>query len=264
MKKLVITFLSIVIGFSAFHTSATTDFEHKWQSLPFIEKAFFEVALKNEFKTNVSPVLKWQTPVRYWIKHDVANRKIHDLLLKKHFQHLSEITHLPFSPAKNRSEANMLIFFTKQSLWKGIVRKEMGKRSAKNTYGSVCMFNIRAKKSTSVISKAVIVIPVDQARDHGKLIACIIEETTQSLGLKNDSVYAYPSIFNDKTPDTFLSPLDITLLKLLYNPAIKPGMNKKELKPVLTREIKKMKRSGELDKSIYQAVHSPLRLYLGM
>lgn len=248
----------------SFQVVASPQSEQNWRHFPFVEKAFFDVALKSEFKTGRSPLLKWQQPIQYWVKHDVSNQNLHNELLDKHFQHLNQITKLPFSKVTSRSKANMLIFFTKRSQWKDIVRREMGPNSAKNTYGSVCMFNIRANKSTSMITKAVIVIPVDQAREHGKLVSCIVEETTQALGLKNDSESAYPSIFNDKTPDEFLTPLDIVLLKLMYDPEIKPGMNPAMLKPVLTKRYREMQRTGELDNVLYQAIHSPLRTFLGM
>ncbi len=263
MKAFILSFLvSIFSCLISFQVSASQEPEQKWRNFPFVEKAFFEVALKSEFKSGQSPLLKWQVPIKYWVKHDVPNQNLHDELLSKHFQHLNQITNLTFTKVNGRSKANMLIFFTQRSLWNDIVKREMGVNSTQNTYGSVCMFNIRANQSTSRITKAVIVIPVDQAREHGKLISCIVEETTQALGLKNDSESAYPSIFNDKTPDSFLTPLDIVLLKLMYSREIKPGMDQTHLKPVLAKKYKEMQRNGELDNALYQAVHSPLRTFV--
>jgi len=252
------------IGYFLSFSASAQNVAQGWKNFSFVERAFYDVALKSEFRKGQTRVLKWKSPIKIWVKHDVGNKKFHERLLQLHIQQLSEITHLSMSFVPKRTDANMLFFFTKQSRWRNIVQKEMGERSAKNTYGSVCMFNLRSNRTTSIIHKAVIVIPVDQARDHGKLIACVIEETTQALGLKNDSELAFPSIFNDKTPDTFLTPLDITLLKLLYSPSIKPGMNEKKLKPLLRQQYRTMQRDGEMNNTLHQAIHAPLKEEFGL
>ncbi|WP_166434231.1 DUF2927 domain-containing protein [Vibrio viridaestus] len=235
-----------------------------WRDLPFVENAFSDVVLESEFSSGLTPALKWENPIKVWVKHDVGNEELHNHLLSLHLQQLRKLTGLSITKVSKRYEANMLIFFTKQALWKDIVRREMGEKSAENTYGSTCMFNIRSERSTSRIVQAVIVIPVDQAREQGKLVSCIVEETTQALGLKNDSDRSFPSVFNDHTPDIFLTPLDITLVKLLYSPEVKAGMNKTTLKPILIRRYKEMQRNGELDEIYSQSIYSPLRQYLGM
>ena len=79
--------------------------------------------------------------------------------------------------------------------------------------------------SDNSINRAVVIIPVDRARAHAKLLSCVVEELTQVMGLPNDSDKVFPSIFNDKSKDDFLSGLDYLLLKLLYHPKIKVGMD---------------------------------------
>jgi len=57
------------------------------------------------------------------------------------------------------------------------------------------------------------------------------------MGLPNDSDKVFPSIFNDKSHDDYLSGLDLLLLKLLYRPEMKAGMNIKQVHHQLDKAI---------------------------
>lgn len=67
-------------------------------------------------------------------------------------------------------------------------------------------------------------------------LSCIHEEIAQGLGLANDSRNARPSIFNDDDEFSLLTNHDELLLKMLYDPRLKPGMTAREAEP-LTRII---------------------------
>lgn len=58
--------------------------------------------------------------------------------------------------------------------------------------------------------------------------ACIHEEVAQGLGLRNDSPYARPSIFNDDDEFARLTSHDEKLLAMLYDPRLSPGMGAAE------------------------------------
>ena len=60
------------------------------------------------------------------------------------------------------------------------------------------------------------------------LKSCIVEETTQVMGLPNDSSDVRPSIFNDRGGLDDLSGQDVLLLRLLYDPRLKAGMTRDE------------------------------------
>jgi hypothetical protein len=232
--------------------------QDNWLDKGFIKRAFYEVVLKSEFETGVRPLTKWVHPLRVYVIHNVPDKALHLKLLKSHFEQLTTLTKLNVSFVTERKQANFVVYFTKQSQWKSIVRKEMGEQSAQNTLGSICMFGIGVNRIDNSISRAVAVIPVDQAREHGKLISCIVEETTQSLGLANDSEKAFPSVFNDKTPEDYLSPLDVILTRLLYEPDIKPGMTKNQLEPILNRLIDRYRATGLLNRASADAINAPL------
>jgi len=84
---------------------------------------------------------------------------------------------------------------------------------------------------------AVILIPTDQER---KLLRrCLVEETTQALGLINDIPGSTLTLFDDR-PDrrrTELTVYDKMFLKVLYSPEIRIGMTGPELRSVARRLI---------------------------
>ncbi|MDO5658398.1 MAG: DUF2927 domain-containing protein [Paracoccus sp. (in: a-proteobacteria)] len=65
--------------------------------------------------------------------------------------------------------------------------------------------------------------------------SCIHEELAQGMGLANDSPRANPSIFNDNMTYGEMTPHDALLLKLLYDPRLRPGMTEAEATPIIRR-----------------------------
>jgi hypothetical protein len=76
--------------------------------------------------------------------------------------------------------------------------------------------------------------------EHPELMrrSCVHEELAQGLGLANDSPRARPSIFNDDDEFALLTTHDEDLLRLLYHPALKPGMTPSEARPIIRRILK--------------------------
>ena len=234
-----------------------------WKNLTYITQAFSEIALKNEYDVAKHRVRKWRIPVRVFVEHQVGDRALHTQLVQMHLAHLAEITGHDIQLVDTLLDANLHLVFTRQSQWESEVTRLMGPSSAKNVHGSVCMakFALNAK---SEIERAWVIIPVDQAQMHGKLVACVVEEITQVLGLPNDSEKVFPSIFNDKTPHDLLTGLDFILLKLLYNPSIRAGMTAAEVKAPLQILLEQWQRDGTLihaDKTVRQGQLYPLLGY---
>lgn len=73
--------------------------------------------------------------------------------------------------------------------------------------------------------------------EHPDLLraSCLHEEITQGLGLANDSPLARPSIFNDDEEFGLLTTHDEYLLKMLYDPRLRPGMSEAEARPIVER-----------------------------
>lgn len=64
--------------------------------------------------------------------------------------------------------------------------------------------------------------------------SCIEEELAQGMGLANDSPEARPSIFNDDEEFSRLTRHDEMLLRILYDPALRPGMTETQARPVVS------------------------------
>ena len=64
-------------------------------------------------------------------------------------------------------------------------------------------------------------------------LSCIHEEIAQGLGLANDSPLARPSIFNDDEEFALLTRQDEMMLRILYNPQLRPGMSAAEARPIV-------------------------------
>jgi hypothetical protein len=83
----------------------------------------------------------------------------------------------------------------------------------------------------SVYSGAMILIRAE----HPPLtrLSCVHEEMAQAMGLPNDSPDARPSLFNDSLEFALLTEHDEILLRMLYDPRLRPGMTVDEARPLL-------------------------------
>lgn len=64
-------------------------------------------------------------------------------------------------------------------------------------------------------------------------LSCVNEEMAQAMGLPNDSPDARPSLFNNSLEFALLTDHDAILLRMLYDPRLKPGMTAAEVRPLL-------------------------------
>ncbi len=94
-----------------------------------------------------------------------------------------------------------------------------------------CMVYALSPGNTGAYTRAVAVVRAE----HPDLLrqSCFHEEIAQGLGLANDSPRARPSIFNDDEEFALLTKMDELLLRILYDPALKPGMKIDEARPIV-------------------------------
>ena len=221
-----------------FATVATVaaDEDVPWKSPDFLVDSFVEVSMKNGYSTRQNPVRKWMTPVRYFIVHRVGDEELHRELVDAHFLHLAQITGLSIQPAETRAAANFLVVLTSEAGLEADLPRYFGADSARQNEilfrHSLCMAGFATERRGTIV-RAVALIPVDAARARSDLASCVVEELTHAMGLGNDTAKALPSIFSRKSNLAFLSGLDHLVLRMLYDPRIKPGMNEKTALPVL-------------------------------
>lgn len=237
--------IRLFVALNCFLIALFAQAEEHWQTADYLQQAFVEVALKNEFEGGSKSVHKWKMPIYVWLEDKTAEADMHRRLTQMHLAHLSSISQHPVALANTRSQANVTVVFTSEANWGNEVRQLLGKDALKQLHQAVCMAGFVQDKQGTII-RAGVVIPVDQAQMHRKLAACIVEELTQIMGLPNDSEKVYPSIFNDKTPESLLTGLDALLLKMLYQPDIHIGMTSAQVKPVLTKLIYTWQQNGTI------------------
>lgn len=207
--------------------------QRHWQSTDFIIDSFIDIALNNEYDNNTSKVRKWISPIYYKIVHRTGDQALHQKLTQTHLTHLASITGLKILPSSDKHSANLKIIFSSEKKLRQELKADFvitNKQQIESlAQTGVCLAEFSIGTENNII-KAIIIIPVDRARAHAKLLSCIVEELTQILGLPNDSDKVFPSIFNDSSKDDYLSGLDLILIKALYHPSIKIGMNTKQVR----------------------------------
>lgn len=231
--------------FSCLLATQAVHADEAWQSPDYLQQAFNEVALHSEYVAGEQVVHKWQQPVKVWLVHHADQADKHTKLTHYHLRHLSKITGHPISFAANAAEANMTVVFSQSAQWHQEVAQVSSNKSAQPPADAICMFGL-TMDAQNAIKRAWVVIPVDHANERGLLVSCIVEEITQAMGLPNDSEKVYPSVFNDKTPESLLTGLDALLLKMLYLPAIKPGMRAGQVQPILARQLQQWQSDGTI------------------
>ena len=86
-----------------------------------------------------------------------------------------------------------------------------------------CLVFALDQSGNGIYTQAIAVIRAE----HPDLLrlSCLHEEIAQGLGLANDSPLARPSVFNDDEEFGLLTTHDEYLLKMLYDPRMRPGMD---------------------------------------
>lgn len=94
-----------------------------------------------------------------------------------------------------------------------------------------CLVWTQSDTASNQYERAFVFIP----SEHPDLmrLACIHEEIAQGLGLPNDSPQARPTIFNDDEEFALLTRQDEMMLRMLYNPQLRPGMTEQQARPIV-------------------------------
>lgn len=235
-----------------FYIQALAEDDPGWAKADYISNSFVEIALRDEYSDRHTGIRKWIKPIKYYILHRVPDKELHQRLVKFHLNHLADITGITMQAVAKKKDANLVIVFSSENKLKAELKNVFGMNSSlqRNQFfrHSVCLATMSLHRDGS-IKKAAIIIPVDRARAHAKLVSCVVEELTQVMGLPNDSEKVFPSIFNDKSFNDLLTGLDYVLLKILYHPMLKPGMKENRIQPIVKKIIKEFYRKGIIAKA---------------
>lgn len=213
---------------------------------------FLRVALYDEYdrttggtvqRQTVSHLRRWQAPVRVGLRFGAsvaANTRATDTARVGSFlQRLQGLTGHPIRLDDNRP--NFWVYIVSederqalgpvlQAAMPGLTANDINGVTAmpRSTY---CIVYAQSSGGSGVYNGAFAVIRAE----HPDLLrlSCIHEEIAQALGLPNDSPKARPSIFNDDEEFALLTTQDEMMLRMLYNPALRPGMSEAEVRPIV-------------------------------
>jgi len=180
-------------------------------------------------------LLKWDGPIRYRLVGDAVTEtdaRTYAALARR----FSAITGLPITRAEGDDPGNLLVMILTRDARLRIAghlarddapaRRGLVYRLGQDDYAIPCAASVRTGRDTEAIVYGVILI---KAETTGLLReSCAHEEFAQALGPGNDFAHARPSIFNDDQEFATLTYHDAALLRVLYDPRLKPGMNREE------------------------------------
>ncbi|MFZ1468477.1 MAG: DUF2927 domain-containing protein [Paracoccaceae bacterium] len=215
---------------------------------------FIRIALYDEYsrsggafvRTETPSILrKWVVPVRVGLRFGdsvPADRRATDRArIGSYLARLSQITGHPI--ALSDSAPNFWVYMVSEderealgpqlsAALPGLSASDISDvtQMSTNTY---CLVYALSGSNPGIYTRAVAVIRAE----HPDLLrlSCVHEEIAQGLGLPNDSPRARPSIFNDDEEFALLTKQDELMLRMLYSPALRPGMSVEEAKPVVQR-----------------------------
>ena len=198
-----------------------------------------------------SKIKRWETAIKINVIHGKTNSRHQIKIDKKNVanfsKRLSSLTGL--SIENNKGESNFIILFLDFDEQRNFGEKlkelmpqltpAMIKAITSSPRTTFCSAFALSKPSNAYeYTSAIILIKSEHSQFMRK--SCIHEEMAQSLGLSNDSKVARPSIFNDDEEFSLLTTHDENLLRILYDSRLKPGMNNKDARPIVTKIVKEL------------------------
>ncbi len=213
---------------------------------------FIRIALYDEYapsggalvqQTTVSRLRRWEQPVRIGLTFGAsvpADRRATDTArVASYLARLSRITGHPIRLSD--ANPNFLLYIVNEDERRAlgpVVRAALPGLSPGEVAGitqmdpnTYCLVYALSGSDGATYTRAFAVI----RSEHPDLmrLSCLHEELAQGLGLANDSPQARPSIFNDDEEFALLTPMDEYMLRMLYDPTLRPGMTEAEVRPIV-------------------------------
>lgn len=213
---------------------------------------FIRIALYDEYdrtsastvqKQTTSALRRWQVPVRVGLRFgdsvSAQMRATDTARVGSYLQRLQGLTGHPIRLDDTRPNFWVYIVSEDERQALGpVLRAAMPGLTANDVSGitamqrsTYCIVYAQSAGDSGIYTGAFAVIRAE----HPDLLrlSCIHEEIAQGLGLPNDSPKARPSIFNDDEEFALLTTQDEMMLRMLYNPALRPGMTEGEARPIV-------------------------------
>jgi hypothetical protein len=213
---------------------------------------FIEIALRDEYtvvdgrlvaRPSLAPLRRWESPVRINVVHGPASdatRRARDRIDVAGFAaRLARLTRRPIGLAGAAPNFHILYLTEDErraagsdlrALVPGI--DDLSVRTiTEMPLSTFCLVLAFSRGGANSYHAAVAVVRAELP--ELLRVSCLQEELAQGLGLANDSPRARPSIFNDDEEFAFLTRHDELLLRILYDPRLRPGMAEAEAAPIV-------------------------------
>jgi hypothetical protein len=195
---------------------------------------FFRTVFGAEFHVagRVDRIRKYEVPVRVYA--DVRAKPDRRAQLAAVVADIgSKVQHLDIGMADKRKDANVVITMVRDRDIEKTIRQFYGREQADRIVQSLepqCLSGFR-KDDLFRIQHSDVIIAVDA----GDFIFydCMYEELLQAMGPINDDDKLAWSMFNDEVQMGFFDIYDQYILNLLYDPRIRAGMSKEQVKELL-------------------------------
>jgi Protein of unknown function (DUF2927) len=199
-----------------------------------ITEGFFKVAFGAELQLQgrVDRIRKYAAPVRIFVESRAKpDRRAQIASVVEDIG--SRIPHIDIAVTKDRDAANMVVTLIRDRDLNRTFREFYGRKTARKIERSLepqCLSGFHKDASYRIQrSEAIIVV------DAGDFIFydCAYEELLQSLGPINDDSSVPWTMFNDDVQAGFFDLYDQYILNILYDPRVRPGMTREELRAAL-------------------------------
>lgn len=195
-----------------------------------IMNGFFKLAFRAELQLDrkVERIRKFDEPVRVSvINRGNPARQAQIAAIVGDIR--ARIVHLDIAITDDPHAANFFVMLVPQREFRRTVRSVYGRERAKQIHNRLapqCLSGI-GKDERYRIRRAEAILPVDA--DEFTFYDCAYEEILQGLGVINDDASVPWTMFNDDVQMGFFDVYDQYLLNILYDPRVRPGMNKEEV-----------------------------------
>jgi hypothetical protein len=195
---------------------------------------FFRIVFGAEFHVSgrVDRIRKYEMPVRvYADSRAKPDRRKQVVAVVEDIR--SKIQHLDIAMADDRKDANVTVTLVRDRDIEKTIRQFYGREQAARIVKSLepqCLSGFRKDDLYRIQHSDVIIVV-----DAGAFIFqdCIYEELLQALGPINDDDDLPFTMFNDEVQMGFFDIFDQYLLNILYDPRIRAGMTKEQVKELL-------------------------------
>jgi hypothetical protein len=153
----------------------------------------------------------------------------------------SKVRHLDIALTTDRRAAQVEVRLVHERDLKRTIRKLYGRKRARQIQVSLdpqCLSGFSKDARYRILHSDVILVA--DVRDF-IFYDCAYEELLQALGPINDDASIPWTMFNDNVQHGFFGVYDQCLLNILYDPRIRPGMTRKQVRAVIPEILKSVR-----------------------